>query len=389
MHPATGYESLRVRQSGPIAPVVTIGAVAWTHVGQPTSCEPMHRLIPCLLATFVLGACAAPSASVPAPRAGGGADSAPVLALGPEATEAPLQAALPIRPVSRTRTAKPLPSSTDSPATEISVLGDPYPEPSTVKPTRTPKPPRATATARPAGASGGGGSGGGSSGGSGSGSSSGGSNSPTKTRAPSRTPKPSLPTETRAPTEDRRPITLLRRGGLVIYQRHGSTDWDQDPREREWVLEVLASGDDDLFEDCDRQRLLTDAGRDEARGIGEAVRALGIPIGEVLTSPWCRTRETADLAYGGGEVAHGRLFDTGYLKTGSDERKEYRDKLRELLSNGPGEGANRVIVGHMPQLLDAAGVSLSEGEAAIIQPGDGDFKVLTRVRAGDWARLDR
>jgi phosphohistidine phosphatase SixA len=259
----------------------------------------------------------------------------------------------------------------------------PYPAPSTGTPTRTLTPAPGTPTVRPAvgtavaSSSGGNSSGGGSSGG-----------APTLRPPPSHTPQPGPPTATRTPTEDRRPITLLRRGGLVIYQRHGHTDWTQNDRELEWVKELLAEGDDELFEDCDRQRLLNDQGRDEARQIGDAIRGLGIPIGEVLTSPWCRTRETAKLAFGdNAEVAEGRLFDTGYLASGSEERNEFREKLRDLLTDGPGEGANRVIVGHMPQLLDAANISLAEGEAAIFQPGDGGFKLLTRVQSGDWARL--
>jgi phosphohistidine phosphatase SixA len=47
-----------------------------------------------------------------------------------------------------------------------------------------------------------------------------------------------------------------------------------------------------------RQRNLTDGGRADARAIGAAIRSLGIPIGEVLASPFCRTRETAELIFG-------------------------------------------------------------------------------------------
>ena len=52
------------------------------------------------------------------------------------------------------------------------------------------------------------------------------------------------------------------------------------------------------YEDCASQRNLTDKGRGEARAIGEHVKRLGIPIGTVLASPFCRTMETARLAFG-------------------------------------------------------------------------------------------
>ena len=50
--------------------------------------------------------------------------------------------------------------------------------------------------------------------------------------------------------------------------------------------------------DCSRQRNLTAKGRREARSIGSALRRLDIPVGEAPASPYCRTRQTARLAFG-------------------------------------------------------------------------------------------
>ena len=50
--------------------------------------------------------------------------------------------------------------------------------------------------------------------------------------------------------------------------------------------------------DCTTQRNLDDAGRRQAQRIGEAFRARGIRVGAVLSSQWCRTRDTATLAFG-------------------------------------------------------------------------------------------
>jgi phosphohistidine phosphatase SixA len=169
---------------------------------------------------------------------------------------------------------------------------------------------------------------------------------------------------------------------MVVYLRHTRTDWDHD--ERPWVEEVLQ--DPSLFDQCERQRQLTDEGRDQARAIGAAFQRLGIPVGQVLTSPWCRTRETADLAFGGGSVARDKLFDTGYLED-KNERKRYEEELRHLLSDPP-SGGNRVIVGHMPQFRDVTGIPLEEAEAAIVRPEGGGYKVLVKhVGPGDWDGL--
>lgn len=75
-------------------------------------------------------------------------------------------------------------------------------------------------------------------------------------------------------------LSRLREGGYVLYLRHTSTDFSQNDSR-------ITS-----YEDCASQRNLTDRGRDEARAIGEHVKRLKIPIGEVLASrsaaPWKR-----------------------------------------------------------------------------------------------------
>ena len=62
-------------------------------------------------------------------------------------------------------------------------------------------------------------------------------------------------------------------------------------------------GDPPAFrlDDCATQRNLTDEGRGDARRLGEAFRARGIPVARVLSSPWCRCLETGRLAFGAAE----------------------------------------------------------------------------------------
>src|SRR5436190_10548946 len=81
----------------------------------------------------------------------------------------------------------------------------------------------------------------------------------------------------------------LRKGGLVILMRHAATE--------------PGLGDPAGFRigDCSTQRNLSEAGRADARRIGERFRAERVPITRVYTSPWCRCRETALLAFGRAE----------------------------------------------------------------------------------------
>jgi phosphohistidine phosphatase SixA len=166
----------------------------------------------------------------------------------------------------------------------------------------------------------------------------------------------------------------LRQGGFVIYFRHADTDHKQ--------RDVPPLN----LDDCTTQRNLTDRGREHARAIGAAIRALGIPIGTVLASPLCRCVETANLAFGAAELSYA-VREGGPLPPGSTGRY---DPLRALLSTVPPAGSNTVIVGHgYPLYTLIGGQYLDEGEAAVVRPDGAGFKVVVRVGLKEWRELGR
>jgi phosphohistidine phosphatase SixA len=137
-------------------------------------------------------------------------------------------------------------------------------------------------------------------------------------------------------------------------------------------------------EDCTTQRNLSERGREHARALGEAIRALGIPIGTVLASPLCRTVETAMLAFGAAQKAPAAR-EGGPLPPGSPGRFP---ALRVLLSTPVAPGANTVVVGHgYPYYTLVGGQYLSEGEADVLRPRGADFEVLARVGLAQWRAL--
>jgi hypothetical protein len=166
-------------------------------------------------------------------------------------------------------------------------------------------------------------------------------------------------------------LAELKRGGYTIFFRHTSTDFSRD--------DVKSRSDDD----CDNQRPLTDKGRDEARRIGDDMRKLGIPMGDVLASPRCRTVEVAKLAFGNFKLApeaRGGVF--------TEKPVTRYDGLRALFDKGPGAGRNTIIVSHgNPFYATAGGPYLAEGEAAIVKPLGADFEVIARVRWDGWRTL--
>src|SRR5262249_16986597 len=164
----------------------------------------------------------------------------------------------------------------------------------------------------------------------------------------------------------------LRAGGYVLYFRHADTDHTQ--KDTQGMN----------FDDCAAQRNLTDRGRDNARAIGEAFRALRIPTGAVLASPYCRTVETAMLAFGAAEKSMA-VREGGPLPPGSPGRFT---ALSALLSSPPAPGVNTVIVGHgYPFYALVGGQYLDEGEAAVVRPRSTSFEVVARVWAKQWRAL--
>jgi broad specificity phosphatase PhoE len=156
---------------------------------------------------------------------------------------------------------------------------------------------------------------------------------------------------------------LMRGGGQVVFMRHAVT--------------TPGVGDPAGFRlgDCATQRNLTDAGRDDARRVGAALRTRGIPVGRVLSSPWCRCLETAQLAFGRSETwaPLSNLFDNR-----AREAEQLR-ALREIAGRRPSDG-NVVLVTHGSVVLPLTGIQPAPAELVILTPdGAGSFRVAGRL----------
>lgn len=174
-------------------------------------------------------------------------------------------------------------------------------------------------------------------------------------------------------------VDALRAGGYNLYFRHAATDWGTNDH-------VVEAGD---WVSCDpsKMRQLTPAGRETARRVGEAIRRLGIPVGRVLASPYCRTVETA------------RAMALGPVETTTDimnmrvaeffgGESAIAARTRRRLSVPPEAGTNTVFVAHGNVLRTATGEYPGEAEAIVFAPdGDGGFSVRARVSPEEWARL--
>lgn len=160
-------------------------------------------------------------------------------------------------------------------------------------------------------------------------------------------------------------FAALKGGGHVIYFRHGATTW---------------SGVDRIEWPRARQRLLSDEGIAQSEDIGAAVRRLGLPIGQVIASPFARCCDMAEIAFGRVEERRellGLLSDA----EGRPARVAY---LRARLS-APSPDGNRIVVAHRSNIQAVAGIALGEGDAVVVDPlGDGQFRVLGILTPDDW-----
>lgn len=170
-------------------------------------------------------------------------------------------------------------------------------------------------------------------------------------------------------------LEALRGGGYVLLFRHAATDYGQNDVDKQ------------NLENCLTQRNLSEAGREQAAAIGQAFRQLGIPVGTVLASPYCRTLETARLAFGVAEPSGDLVLEPSDDTSG--DRTQLTAALRALLAHPPEPGTNTILVTHTLNIQSAVGLDIEEGEAILASPdGTGSFSVVARVLADGWGPLD-
>jgi hypothetical protein len=111
--------------------------------------------------------------------------------------------------------------------------------------------------------------------------------------------------------DEARIVQALKQGGVTVLIRHSATD--------------PGTGDPPGFKlsDCATQRNLSDGGREQARRLGQWFKANAIQVTAVRTSPWCRTRETATLAFG-------RSDDWSALSNLLSDRSRQGDQTKQV-----------------------------------------------------------
>jgi phosphohistidine phosphatase SixA len=169
-------------------------------------------------------------------------------------------------------------------------------------------------------------------------------------------------------------VNALRRGGYVLVMRHASS-----PRE---LPDAKTANPDNTS----RERQLDDAGRMTATAMGEALKRLGIPVRQVLTSPTYRARETVRLLSLSGVLPVEELGDAGRsMQAAGDAQKEWLQKVVARVPMG-----NALVVTHQPNIARAFpnAADVADGETLIFHPdGKGATMLIARVKIEEWPRF--
>lgn len=176
-------------------------------------------------------------------------------------------------------------------------------------------------------------------------------------------------------------LDLLRGDGYILYTRHGEATVGEDqPNLNYWY--------------CSTQRNLSEMGRRQAIYYGEILRNLRIPISyPIISSLFCRTIETAQLAFGRTNVLVDPFWFEIYKLSGDlsiAEQKRILDSLRARLEIRPSQGSNRVIIAHSFPSGIGLGKIPNMGTVVIKPLGQGNgYEIVDRLSLEELANLLR
>ena len=155
---------------------------------------------------------------------------------------------------------------------------------------------------------------------------------------------------------------LAEEGDKIILIRHSLAPGGGDPQGFK-------------IDDCDTQRNLSRKGIYQSKKIGKLFKKNEVPVDQVLSSQWCRCKDTAKYAFGNFKefTALNSTFQTPYNKNEPKQLKE----LYNFVKKWEGNGKNLVLVTHYSIITAVTNALPSSGEIVII---DKNFEVLGTIQ---------
>ena len=167
---------------------------------------------------------------------------------------------------------------------------------------------------------------------------------------------------------------------LFLNSNHVHANWDpaKDGDKIILIRHAIAPGSGDPpgfnLKDCKTQRNLSKEGIKQSKKIGKLFKINQIKIDQVLSSQWCRCKDTAKYAFKNYKEfsALNSTFQPPYDKNAKKQIKE----LKDFIKRWDGKGSNLVLVTHYVIITAITDVVPRSGEIVII---DKNFKTLSTI----------
>ena len=156
-------------------------------------------------------------------------------------------------------------------------------------------------------------------------------------------------------------VSLLKEEGKIVFIRHSIAPGGGDP-------------ENFSLNDCTTQRNLSKKGIEQSKQIGEFFKKNKVIISKVLSSQWCRCKDTAFHAFGKYEEFFA-LNSTFQIKFSGNSKKQ-AEALKNFVKQWDGKG-NIIFVTHYVIILKHTNYAPSSGELVIT---DKNFNVLSTLR---------
>lgn len=166
---------------------------------------------------------------------------------------------------------------------------------------------------------------------------------------------------------------------LLIPSLALANDWEAltEPDTIAVMRHALAPGTGDpsnfALGDCSTQRNLDARGQQQARKTGAAFRKRGIVFDQIVTSQWCRTRETAAL------LKSGPVVDAPSLNSFFQDYSTRAQQTEETLALLKGASGKRLLVSHQVNISALTGRGTRSGEVLVVRMSEGKIEIVGSI----------
>jgi len=162
-------------------------------------------------------------------------------------------------------------------------------------------------------------------------------------------------------------ITSLKEGGKIIFIRHAYAPGSGDPEDFE-------------IDDCLSQRNLNQIGKVQSKNIGLFFKKNKIKLDTILSSEWCRCKDTAKFAFQDYKTfnALNSFYDIRF----ADNKDRQIDNLKKFIKNWDNK-KNLVLVTHFVVISEILNFNTTSAEIVV---SDKNFNIIGNINIKKYTK---